>query len=94
MAQKKNFKSLDSLKSVKNVINEASEALNNKNRTISTSAIPEAIAAAVGVGFGGAISFVTLYYGGSVVGLSAAGITSGLAAAGSVVGGGIDPGSA
>lgn len=38
---------------------------------------------------GGAISLATLFFGGKVVGLSAAGVTSGLAAAGAVAGGGM-----
>ena len=49
----------------------------------------EAAATAVGSILGGAASFTALYFGGSVVGLSAAGMTSGLAAAGAVVGGGM-----
>ncbi len=89
MGKKKNFKSLDSLKSVENVINEASEALKDKSRTIAKSAIPEALAGAVGIGAGGVISFAALYYGGTVTGVSAAGITSGLAAAGTLVNGGM-----
>lgn len=88
----KNFKSLDSLKSVENVINEASKALSDRSRTIAKSAIPDALAAAVGLAGGGAIGFAALYYGGTVVGLSAAGITSGLAAAGALVGGGMAAG--
>lgn len=87
-----NFKSLDSLDNVRKVLNEANEALNDKHRTISKSAIPEALSGAVGVGAGGAIGFAALYAGGSVVGLSAAGITSGLAAAGALVGGGMTAG--
>ena len=82
-----NFKDSNSLASVRKVINEANEALNNKSRTIADSAIPEALAGALGAGVGGVASFAALYFGGSVVGLSAAGITSGLAAAGAVVGG-------
>lgn len=39
------------------------------------------LAGALGVGVGGVASFAALFFGGSVVGLSAAGITSGLAAA-------------
>lgn len=83
-----NFKSLDSLENVNRVIKEADAALNDKSRTISTSAIPEALAGAAGAGIGGAIGFAALYAGGSL-GLSAAGITSGLAAAGSIIGGGM-----
>ena len=43
------------------------------------------LAGALGVGVGGVASFAALFFGGSVVGLSAAGITSGLAAAGAGV---------
>lgn len=87
-----NFKDSKSLASVRNVINEANEALNNKSRTIADSAIPESLAGALGAGAGGVASFAALYFGGSVVGLSAAGITSGLAAAGAVLGGGMTAG--
>lgn len=51
--------------------------------------VVDAAGAAVGSTLGGAASFTALYFGGSVVGLSAAGITSGLAAAGAIVGGGM-----
>lgn len=87
-----NFKNLESLDSVRNVINEANAALDDASRTIATSAMPEALSGALGAGVGGAASFAALYFGGSVVGLSAAGITSGLAAAGAVVGGGMAAG--
>ncbi len=82
------FKSMDSLNSISKVINEASEALNNKARVIADSAIPEVLAGAAGVVAGGAIGFIALINLG-VVGLSAAGITSGLAAAGAIIGGGM-----
>lgn len=92
--RKKNmrFQSVESLQQVVNVINEASEALNDKKRTIRESAIPEVLAGALGAGIGGVISFAALYGGGSVIGLSAAGITSGLATAGGIVGGGMSAG--
>lgn len=51
--------------------------------------ITEGLSTALGAGVGGAASFGALYGLGSVVGLSAPGITSGLAAAGSIVGGGM-----
>lgn len=82
------FRSLDSLQQVVNVVNEAAEALNDSQRTIRESTIPEVLAGAVGAGIGGAGSFAALY-GLGTAGLSAAGITSGLAAAGSLVGGGM-----
>lgn len=83
-----NFQNIESMQSVVNVVNEAAAALNDKNRTIRESAIPEVLAGALGAGIGGVGSFAALY-GLGTVGLSAAGITSGLAAAGSVVGGGM-----
>lgn len=83
-----NFQSVDSMQSVVNVVNEAAVALNDKNRTIKESAIPEVLAGALGAGIGGVGSFAALY-GLGVVGLSAAGITSGLATAGAIVGGGM-----
>lgn len=87
-----NFSSMDSLKPVQKVINEAAAALNDKNRTIANSAIPEVLAGAVGAGAGGAIGFAALYLGGPIVGLNAAGIAGGLAAAGALVGGGMAAG--
>ncbi len=82
------FPSQESLIPVQNILNEASAALNDKTRTISDSAISDVLSGAVGAGVGSAASFAALYFGGTV-GLSAAGITSGLAAAGSIVGGGM-----
>lgn len=83
-----NFQSVDALQQVVNVVNEASAALNDKSRTIRESSIPEVLGGALGAGIGGVGSFAALY-GLGTVGLSAAGITSGLAAAGSIVGGGM-----
>ncbi len=82
------FQSVDSLQQVINVVNEAAKALNDSQRTIRESAIPEMLAGALGAGIGGVGSFAALY-GLGVVGLSAAGITSGLATAGAIVGGGM-----
>lgn len=83
-----NFQSVEALQQVVNVVNEASAALNDKKRTIRESAIPEVLAGALGAGIGGVGSFAALY-GLGTIGLSAAGITSGLAAAGSIVGSGM-----
>lgn len=79
-----NFQSVDSLQQVVNVVNEAAHALNDKSRTIRESAIPEVLAGALGASVGGVISFAALY-GLGAVGLSAAGIMSGLATAGGAV---------
>lgn len=82
------FQSVESLQQVVNVVNEAAAAVNDKSRTIRESAIPEVLTGALGAGMGGVGSFAALY-GFGTVGLSAPGITSGLAVAGSVVGGGM-----
>ena len=76
-----NFQSVEALQQVVNVVNEAACAVNDKSRTIRESAIPEVLAGALGAGIGGVGSFAALY-GLGMVGLSAAGITSGLAAGG------------
>lgn len=85
------FKNMDSLKGVYDVVAEAEAALGDKSRTIATSGMPNVLGAALGAGAGGAIGFAALY-GLGVAGLSAAGITSGLAAAGGIVGGGMAAG--
>lgn len=88
------FASIESLQSVVNVVNEAGEALNDRSRTIKNSAIPEVLGGALGAGVGGVMSFAALYSLGTV-GLAAAGITSGLAAAGAgvsaAIGGALSP---
>lgn len=83
-----NYKSLDALKPIVNLVNEAAAALNDPKRTIANSAIPEVLTGALGAGIGGIGSFAALY-GLGTVGLSAPGITSGLYAAGTLVGGGM-----
>lgn len=92
--KKMRFQSVDALQQVVNVVNDASEALNDPMRTIRESAIPEVIAGALGAGAGGVGSFALLY-GLGTVGLSAAGIASGLATAGgavsAVIGGALSP---
>ena len=89
--KQQNFKNIASLDSVQRVINEANDALNNPNSTISGSAMSEVLTGALGAGLGGVGSFAALYALGTA-GLSAAGITSGLAAAGALVGGGMAAG--
>lgn len=89
-----NFQSVDALQQVVNVVNEAAQALNDKTRTIKESTMPEVLAGTLGAGVGGVISFAALY-GLGTVGLGAAGITSGLAAAGgmasAIIGGALSP---
>lgn len=86
--EKLNFPNMDSLQPVVNIINEASITLGDPTRTIKDSPLVEVFAAALGSGSGAGVSFMALY-GLGTVGLSAAGITSALAAAGSIVGGGM-----
>ena len=76
---------MESIQPIVNIVNEASAALNDKNRTIRGSAIKEVFGGTVGAGLGGAGSLAALCNLG-VPGLSAAGITSGLASARSIVG--------
>lgn len=83
------FQSLDALKPVQTVIEDADLALNDKSRKMTESPIGETLAGALGVGVGAGIGFAGLYLGGPVIGLSAAGITGGLAAAGGIIGGGM-----
>ena len=82
------FQSQEALKTVQSVIDDADAALKDKSRRMKNSPIGEVVAGAVGVSAGAGIGFAGLFFGGSV-GLSAAGITSGLAAAGSLIGGGM-----
>ena len=91
--KQKNFPSLDSLESLRKVLDEVDAALSDRNRTIVNSAMPEVLAGALGMRLGGAGSFAALV-GLGTAGLSAAGITSGLATAGGVataVGIGVSP---
>lgn len=86
------FTSIDSLKPVEALVADASKALSTPYRTIKDSPLRETLAGVLGAGVGGGIGLAALYYGGAVVGLSAAGISSGLATAGALVGGGMAAG--
>jgi hypothetical protein len=93
MSKEQIYKNIDSLKPVENLVTEANSAISDPSRTFSySSEINQAMAAAAGIGVGGGIGFAALYFGGSVAGLSAAGISSGLAVAGSLIGGGMAAG--
>lgn len=85
------FQSIEALQPVVNVVNEAAAALDDKARTTRESAIPEVLGGALGATAGGIASFAALY-GLGTVGLSAAGMTSALATAGAIVGGGMAAG--
>ncbi len=86
-----NFKNQESLDQVKRVLDEANAAINDPNRTIQSSSMGPELSGVVGAGAGAGLSFAALY-GLGVTGLSAAGITSGLASAGAIVGGGMAAG--
>lgn len=86
------FKNQDALKTVQSVIDDADAALKDKSRKIKDSPIGATVAGAIGAGVGAGIGFAGLYFGGAVVGLSASGITSALAAAGTLIGGGMAAG--
>ena len=75
------FQTVESLQLVVNVINESAIAISDVTRTIRESNIPDVLLGALGASTGAAISF-TLLYGLGTVGLSGAGIMSGLATAG------------
>ncbi len=83
-----NFNTMDSLNQVQRTLNEAAKALDDPDRTIENSEMKEVLGAVAGVTTGSITSLAALYALG-VTGFSAAGITSGLAAAGAVVGGGM-----
>lgn len=74
----------------KQATEEVSAALNSLENDYP--GITEGLASVLGSGTGALGSLGALYFGGKVVGLSAAGITSGLATAGALVGGGMAAG--
>ena len=75
------FPDLKSLEWVVHIINEVARALNDKTRITAKGSIPDSLFKALGAATGSAGSLATLY-GLGTTGFSAAGITSGLAAAG------------
>lgn len=81
------FQSHEALQRVQAVIDDADKALHQKSRRMKDSPIQSALGGALGAGLGSAVGFAGLYFGG-IVGLSGAGIMSGLAAAGALVGAG------
>ncbi|MEW4264504.1 hypothetical protein Q0N30_12490 [Priestia megaterium] len=88
MTKKFLYKDKASLNPIINILNEAGLALHIKSRTINDSAIPEVLGAVTGATTGAAAGLGLLSMLG-VSGFSAAGITSGLATAGTLVGGGM-----
>lgn len=83
------YKNISALAPIEKLVREAGAAIADTARIKSEdSQLNEALGLAGGVGAGGAAGFAALYFAGTT-GLSAVGITSGLAAAGSIVGGGM-----
>lgn len=82
------YQNIAALEPLKIVLAEADKAINDRSRAIGTSDIPEVLGGiaggTIGVGVG-----LTLVYASGVAGVSAAGITSGLAALGALIGGGM-----
>ncbi|HFR3774611.1 TPA: ADP-ribosylglycohydrolase family protein [Streptococcus suis] len=87
-AKKMHFDSMESLQSVVHIVNEADLSILDPNRIIADSPLKDVLAMGLGAGLGGVVSYGALYALGTA-GLSAAGITSGLAAAGALIGGGM-----
>jgi len=82
------YKNLGALEPIKKVLAEADKAINDKSRNIETSDIPEILGGIAGGTIGVGVGLTLLYVSG-VAGFSAAGITSGLAALGALIGGGM-----
>jgi len=89
MAIKQIYPNLGALESVKKVLDEAGEAIKDKSRTIETSSMPEVLGGIAGGTIGVGVGLTLVYVSGTVFGVSAAGITSGLAALGAIIGGGM-----
>lgn len=82
------YQNIAALRPVERILEEVDKALDDRGRTIATSDIPEMLGGvaggAIGVGVG-----LTLVYTSGVAGVSAAGITTGLATLGAIIGGGM-----
>ena len=92
------YKTLESLEPIDGILKEADKGIKDESRMIRDSgknaailvgSFPEVAGCFIGGGIGAVGSFLALYFMGSVIGLSAAGITSALAALGALVGGGM-----
>lgn len=84
-----NYESMAALKPIQKLVSEAGAAINDKARTLLNSDIPELVGAASGVGVGVAAGAGILSVGSASGAAGAAALTSGLATAGSVIGGGM-----
>jgi hypothetical protein len=84
-----NYETMAALKPIQKLVSEAGTALNDKARTLMDSDIPELLGAAGGVGVGAAAGVGILTMGSASGAAGAAALTSGLATAGSLIGGGM-----
>ena len=83
------YRNLDALTPVTRLLDEAGKAVNDKTRTLNSSGIPEILGAVGGVGGGAAAGAGILFASAAQGTVGAAALTSGLATAGSIVGGGM-----
>jgi len=84
-----NYETMAALKPIQKLVSEAGTALNDKARTLLDSDIPELLGAAGGIGVGAAAGAGILTIGSASGAAGAAALTSGLATAGSLIGGGM-----
>lgn len=83
------YRSLEALAPVNKLLEEAGKAINDRARTLESNGIPEILGAIGGVG-AGAVAGAGIMAAGAAGGtVGAAAITSGLATAGSIIGGGM-----
>ncbi|MEZ4869955.1 MAG: hypothetical protein R3C14_51990 [Caldilineaceae bacterium] len=82
------YKNLAALEPIKRILSEVDRALHDQGRTIGASDIPEILGAVAGGAAGVPVGFMLVSMTG-VAGISAAGLTSGLAGLGALVGGGM-----
>ena len=89
-----NYKNLSALDPVAKLVAEAGKALDQPDRTLRQSDVPELLGAAGGIGAGAAAGWGILAAGAAANASGAAAMTSGLAAAGGIIGGGMMAGMA
>lgn len=82
------YKNLGALEPIKRILAEADKAIQENSRNIETSDIPEVLGGIAGGAIGVGIGY-TLVSTSGIAGLSAVGITSGLATLGALAGGGM-----
>lgn len=89
MKKKQNYKTMDALKQVQKILDEVNQTLADKNRIKVPDDVKEIIGATIGIGAGVGAGIGVISAGAAAGTAGAAWITSGLAAAGGIVGGGM-----